>query len=70
VLLDQDYAGKPPERSGVREDANDIGAAFDLFIDSFQRVRRADLSPMPVRMIEATISWEPFGTIESTLRMK
>jgi hypothetical protein len=23
-----------------------------------------------VRMIEATISWDPFGTIESTLRMK
>ena len=49
VLLDQDRASKPQERGGVGKDSDDVGAAFDLFIDPFQQVRGTDLSPVSLR---------------------
>lgn len=30
----------------VREDADDVGGPFDLFIEVFQRIGRVDLTPM------------------------
>ena len=49
VLLDQDRAGQAQQRGGVGEHTDDVGAAFDLLIDPFQRVRRSDLPPVPLR---------------------
>jgi hypothetical protein len=51
VLLDQDRSGETQQRCGVREDADDIGSAFDLLIDPFERVRGPDLRPMPLREV-------------------
>ena len=30
----------------VREDLNDVGASFDLFVEPFERIVRPDLAPM------------------------
>ena len=39
VLLDQDGASEAQQRGRVREHSDDVGAAFDLLVDPFQRVR-------------------------------
>jgi len=39
VLLDQDCASEPQERGGGGEHADDVGSAFNLFIEPFQWVR-------------------------------
>jgi hypothetical protein len=36
VCFDQDRAGQPEEGGGVGEDADDVGAAFDFFVDAFE----------------------------------
>lgn len=42
-----DHCGREPkERSRVGEDLDDIGAALDLLVESFDRVVRPDLLPM------------------------
>ena len=46
VLLDQDCPSEPEEGCWVGEHADDVGAAFDFLVDSFQRVRRPDLAPV------------------------
>lgn len=48
MLLDQDRSSEPEEGGGLGEHAYDVGAAFDLFVHSFQRVRGPDLAPMPL----------------------
>ena len=49
MLLDQDCPCEAQERGGVRERSDDIGAAFDLLVDPFQRVRGLNLPPVPLR---------------------
>jgi len=49
VLLDQDSAGEAEEGGRVREHADDVGAAFDLLVHPFQRVREPDLTPVSLR---------------------
>jgi hypothetical protein len=39
--------GQAQEGCDVGEDADDVGAAFDLFVHPFERVRGPDLSPVP-----------------------
>ena len=43
VLFEQDGADQPGDGGLVREDADDIGAALDLLVQSFQRVSRMEL---------------------------
>jgi hypothetical protein len=38
VLLEQDRADQPDDRSFVGEDADDVGAALDLLVEPFERV--------------------------------
>ncbi|MET3769894.1 hypothetical protein ABIB15_002598 [Marisediminicola sp. UYEF4] len=49
MLLDQDRACHAQKRGGVREDTDVVGAAFDLFVDSLERVRGPDLPPVSLR---------------------
>jgi hypothetical protein len=49
VPLDQDRAGEAQKCGRVWEPINEVGAAFDLSLDSFQRVRRPDLPPVSLR---------------------
>ena len=46
VLLDQDRACQAQQRGWVGEHPDDVGAAFDLFVDAFQRVGGPDLPPV------------------------
>jgi hypothetical protein len=43
VLFDDDAGGEPDQGAVVGEDADDVGAASDLAVDSFERVGRAQL---------------------------
>jgi hypothetical protein len=45
--FDQDGAGEPQQGLGVREDADDVGAAFDFLVQPFERVGAPDLLPVP-----------------------
>lgn len=47
VLLDQNSPGEPEEGGGVGEDADDVGAAFDLFVHPLQWVGGPDLPLVP-----------------------
>jgi hypothetical protein len=38
VLLDAQHAGQPDQRAIVGEDANDVGAPPDLFVEALERV--------------------------------
>ena len=49
VLLDQDVPGEAQQRGGVRERADDVGAAFDLLVDPLEGVRGPDLTPVLLR---------------------
>ncbi len=49
VLLDKNVPGQAQERGGVGESANDVGASFDLPVDTLERVRGPDLSPVLLR---------------------
>ena len=55
MLLDQHGASEPEEGSGVREDADDVGAAFDLLVDPLERVRGPDLTPVALVPVEVVI---------------
>ena len=46
MLLDQYGASESEQGGWVGEDADDVGASFDLFVDPLQRVRRPDLAPV------------------------
>ena len=46
VLLDQDVSGEAEQRRGVRERADDVGAAFDLLVHPLERVGGPDLPPV------------------------
>ena len=37
VGLDEDRAGQPQQRGRVREDPDDVGAAFDFFVEPFHQ---------------------------------
>jgi hypothetical protein len=39
VLLDAEHPRKPDEGGVVGEDADDVGAAADLFVEALERVR-------------------------------
>ena len=49
--LHQNRAGQDEQSGGVGEDADDVGAAFDLFVEPFQRIGRPDLLPVRNREI-------------------
>lgn len=49
VLVDEYGAGKFEERGEVQARADDVGAALDLLVDPFQRIRGPGLPPVPVR---------------------
>jgi hypothetical protein len=42
VGLGEDGAGEAVQGGGVGEDPDDVGAAFDLFVEAFQGVGRPD----------------------------
>ena len=46
VLLDEQCAGEADHCGVVGEDADDVGAAADLFVDALERVGRAQLGPV------------------------
>ena len=46
VLLHQDGADETDDGVVVGEDVDDVGAALDLAVESFDRIGRADLGPM------------------------
>ena len=46
VLLQQECADQAGDRSLVGEDADDVGAPFDLTVQAFERVDRVQLGPM------------------------
>ena len=67
VLLAQDCPGEAQERGAVREHADDVGAAFDLLVDPFQRVRGPDLSAVALRKAaNASKSCSASATIAET----
>jgi hypothetical protein len=45
VHVGQDGADEADDSGVVREDPDDAGAAFDLFVDPLQRIRRPDALP-------------------------
>ena len=49
VLVQQDGADEADHGGVVGEDADDVGAALDLFVDPLERVRRGDLAPVRPR---------------------
>ena len=46
VLLEQDRPDQAGDRGLVGEDADHVGAAFDLAVDAPQRIGRVDLGPV------------------------
>ena len=48
VLFDGDRAGEARQRGRVGEYPDDVGAAFDFFVDPLERVRGPDLAPILV----------------------
>ena len=49
--LDEDAAGEAEQGLGVGEDPDDVGAAFDLFVDPLEGVGRPDLLPVRDREV-------------------
>jgi hypothetical protein len=46
VGLDQDRTGQSEQGGGVREDADDVGAALHFLVEPLEGVRRPDLLPV------------------------
>jgi hypothetical protein len=44
--LDEDAGGEAEQGVVVGEDADDVGAPLDLFVESFSGIRAPDLAPM------------------------
>ena len=46
VLFDAEHPGEADQRAVVGEDADDVGAPADLFVEALERVGRAQLAPV------------------------
>jgi hypothetical protein len=46
ALFDAEHAGESDQRMVVGEDADDVGAPTDIFVEALERVRRAQLAPV------------------------
>ena len=55
ILLEQDSADQAGDGICVGEDADDVGAALDLAIESLQRVGGVDLRPVVPRFREGKL---------------
>src|SRR4051794_3031053 len=43
ILFDAEHPGEPDQAAVVGEDADDVGASADLFVEALERVGRAEL---------------------------
>ena len=48
-MLQRQRANETPDRRLVGKDADDIGAALDLFVQALKRIGRVDLPPVSLR---------------------